>query len=184
MTGVQTCALPIYSKLDLSSSDHTKAPHTPNRQERSIDSDYSPPTELLAFFSSNYNSTDSTTNSKPKLETKTKSKSNTELESKSNSNSDLESNNELHLQTHLDEFQKSENNQENVNKINSEKSTESMEASTHSKTPIFIGFGSMVIENPKELLQVLLQGNKRISFHRVMLYNLFIYQIFCHDCTH
>ena len=138
------------SKLDSSSSDHTKAPHTPIRQERSIDNDYSPPKELLAFFSSNINSTDLTPNLKSKLETKTKS----------NSNSDLESNNKFPLRTHLNEFQKSENIQENVNKINSEKTTESMEVSAHSKTPIFIGFGSMVIENPKELLQVLLQGEK------------------------
>jgi hypothetical protein len=29
---------------------------------------------------------------------------------------------------------------------------------SHTKTPIFIGFGSMIIEKPKELLRVLLQG--------------------------
>ena len=45
------------------------------------------------------------------------------------------------------------NNENNENNENNMKDRENI-----SKTPIFIGFGSMVIENPKGLLQVLLQG--------------------------
>ena len=72
------------------------------------------------------------------------------------------------ITVNLDFNQKSEIKAEDNNTVKMKtKNTENSENSenldenknsSHSKTPIFIGFGSMVIENPKGLLQVLLQG--------------------------
>ena len=149
------------SKLDSSCSENMKSSHTPVRQEKSVDNDYSPPIELLAFFSPN--SYFDSNSSNPDSTTNLNSNSNSNSESVLNTHSTFNSNpkiiEESNVQTRQNEFQKSGCNQI-INQRNSEKATVSVEVNSHSKTPIFIGFGSMVIENPKGLLQVLLQGER------------------------
>lgn len=146
------------SKLDPSSSQSNcnKSPHTGIRQEKSLDIEYSPPLELLAFFTY-----------------RPQSGQCSDLNSNRNSNSNININMNVNNQNNVN----NENNQikskqaVNVHKDCNFKNNENarcrtgnIETDVHSKTPIFIGFGSMVIENPKSLLQVLLQGKRNTFF--------------------